>query len=332
VVIENWRVQLQNWANQYAHEFASKPGILGVVIGGSIARGQEWRHSDLELGVLVEEKVESIPYFNVNAGRGVEVIQLTLPQLEAEIKQVDAGDITPIATWPIQLWKCRIVHDPTGILEQFKRRFDAGLFTDKVLEKRIEIQRLKIKKRLEEANQLLAQDKPVSALVEARQAINDVILAVYWAYGELPRSQNRTDSRLRALCQKHSIMPVYTLYRDVFALSDTAYVIENIWPKVRNRVLEITRLWGDSAHEFFVHAVDSEFKWGENSGILTVYRLYIPTIGGASRSLQQYLDDTNWIEQNKDLVDFLGLADIKHEIVSEFIDQIVAKALMVFGK
>jgi hypothetical protein len=251
VITENWRVQLQNWANQYANELANKPGIVGVVIGGSIARGQEWRYSDLEVGVLVEEKDESIPYFNVNTGRGVEIIQLILPQIETQIKQVEAGDITPVAIWPIQLWKCRIMHDPQGVLEQFKKQFDSRLFTNEVLEKRIENLRLNIKDRLAEANRLIAEGKPVSALVEVRHAMNNVILAFHWANGELPRSQNRTDSRLLALCQRHSIIPVYTLYRDVFALSDTTYVIENIWPKVRNKVLEITRLWGDSAHEFF---------------------------------------------------------------------------------
>jgi len=324
VVTENWRVQLQNWANQYAEELADKPGIFGVVIGGSIARGQEWRHSDLEVGVLVEGKDESIPYFNVNAGRGVEIIQLILPQIETQITQVEAGDLTPVAIWPIQLWKCQVVHDPQGILEQFKRQFDSRLFTNEVLEKRIENLRLDIRNRLTEANRRLAEDKPASALVEVRHAMNNVILAFHWANGELPRSQNRTDSRLLALCQRYSIMPVYTLYHDVFALSDATNVIENIWPKVRNSVLEITRLWGDSAHEFFVHAVDSGFQWGENSGILTVYRLYIPTIGGTSHSLQQHLDNQNWTEQNKDLVEFLGLADIKNETVSQFISRIEA--------
>ena len=29
--------------------------------------------------------------------------------------------------------------------------------------------------------------------------MNDMILTFHWGYGELPRSQNRTDSRLRAL-------------------------------------------------------------------------------------------------------------------------------------
>ena len=108
------------------------------------------------------------------------------------------------------------------------------LFTKEVLEKRIEFLRLNIKRRLEEASQLLTQGKSVTALVEVRQAMNDVILAHHWAYGKLPRSQSRTDSRLRTLCQKHSIMPLYILYRDVFALSNTSYVIENIWPKIKS--------------------------------------------------------------------------------------------------
>ena len=89
-------------------------------------------------------------------------------------------------------------------------------------------------------------------------------------------------------------------------------------------VLEITRLWGDSAREFFIHAVDSEFKWGEDAGILTVYRLYIPTIGGVDQSLQHYLDDPDWTARNKDLVEFLGLADIEKESVSQFILRIEA--------
>ena len=321
---ESWRIELHNWANQYAEELAGKSGMLGVVIGGSLARGQEWHHSDLEVGILVREKDETLPYFNVNAGRGVEIIQLVLPQIEAHLKQVEAGDVTPVADWPIQLWQCRIVSDPTGLLEQFKRQFDALLFTKAVIDKRIHTLRLNIKDRLAGANQRLAQDKPVSALVEVRHAMNAMILAFHWAFGELPRSQSRTDSRLLALCQKHSFMPLYALYRDVFALSNTADAIEHIWPQIRSNVLEITRLWGDSAREFFIYAVDSEFKWGEDAGILTVYRLYIPVIGGENQSLQPYLDDPNWTEQNKDLVEFLGLTAVGNENVAEFISRIEA--------
>lgn len=319
---ELWRNQLRTWANQYAHGFINKPGVLGVVIGGSLARGQEWRHSDLELGVLVEEKNKTWAYFNVDAGHGVEVIQLVRPQLEKQICQTEAGDLEPVVCWPIQLWQCRIVHDPHGVLGRFKRQFDSRLFASEVLAKRIKGLHLNIEKALTEARGLLALHQPAAALVKARWAMNDAILALHWACGELPRSQNRTDSRLRLLCQKHSLMPFYCLYRDVFALSEANHVIKTIWPIVKDRVLEITRLWGDSAHDFFVNAVDSEFKWRQNAGILTVYRLYLPIIGGAEHGILKSLDDTVWAEQNRDLMTFLGLARLEEDVVSRLVERI----------
>ena len=36
-----WKIQLRMWADQYACGLINKPGILGVVIGGSLARGQQ---------------------------------------------------------------------------------------------------------------------------------------------------------------------------------------------------------------------------------------------------------------------------------------------------
>jgi predicted nucleotidyltransferase len=182
---DTWRNQLRTWADRHARDFIKKPGILGVVIGGSLARGQEWCHSDLELGILVEDKDAALPYFNVDHGRGVEVI-------------------------------------------------------------------------------------------------------------------------------------FHSLYREVFALSDTNRVIKNTWPLVKTRVLEITRLWGDDTRNFFVHAVDSEFKWRQNAGILTVYRLYLPLIG----SIQGSLDDAEWAEKNRDLLAFLGLADLDNDLVSQLMDRI----------
>ncbi|MCX6971157.1 MAG: hypothetical protein NTV93_13535 [Verrucomicrobia bacterium] len=315
---DTWRNQLRTWADRYARDFIKKPGILGVVIGGSLARGQEWRHSDLELGILVEDKDTALPYFNVDHGRGVEVIQLVRPQLEEQISQAEAGDLSPVNVWPIQLWKCRIIHDPSGVLGRFKRQFDSGLFNKELAEKRLQGARLNIKNILAEARDHLAQNRPAAALDKSRWAMNDAILALHWACGELPRSQNRTDSRLRLLCKKHGHMSFHPLYREVFALSDTNRVIKNTWPLVKTRVLEITRLWGDDTRNFFVHAVDSEFKWRQNAGILTVYRLYLPLIG----SIQGSLDDAEWAEENRDLLAFLGLADLDNDLVSQLMDRI----------
>ncbi|MBE0699507.1 MAG: hypothetical protein IH586_21500, partial [Anaerolineaceae bacterium] len=204
---QTWRSELRAWAQRCAAEFQNRAGVLGVVIGGSLARGQEWRHSDLELGILVEERDPNLPYFNIYEGRGVEAIQLVRRDLEEQVSLAEGGDLSPISSWPIQLWTCRVISDPTGVLGRFKKQFDPGLFDPTVIEKKLGGLRQQIDKALAEARDLLTQNKPLMALVRTRQAMNEAILAVHWAHGELPRSQNRTDSRLRLLCRKHAILP-----------------------------------------------------------------------------------------------------------------------------
>jgi predicted nucleotidyltransferase len=318
-----WRNELRAWANQCAVEFQNRSGVLGVAIGGSLARGQEWHHSDLELGILVEEKDPNIPYFNVIGERGVEAIQLVRRELEEQVNQVDKSDLSPMIKWPIQLWKCRIVYDPSGILGRFQKQFDAGLFTPQVINEKITALREIIQHNLEAARGLLAQNKPVAALAQTRLAMNEAILAVHWAHRELPRSQNRTDSRLRLLCRKYDLLPFYMLYRDVFNLSDTAEVIKTAWPKVKDQVLEITRLWGgDSARDFFIKAVDSNFAWRQNAGILTVYRLYIPILGSPEQGITAKLDDSQWAGKNKDMMRFLGFSNASQHTVETLIDRI----------
>lgn len=323
-MVEAWRNELKAWAGQCAAEFQNRNGVLGIATGGSLARGQEWRHSDLELGILIEEQDPNIPYFNVIRGRGVEAIQLPRRELEAQVALVDKGDLSPIAKWPIQLWKCRLTHDPTGILRRFKQQFDERLFSPQVIDTKITDLRLIIEQNLEAGRSLLSKNKPVTALAQVRVAMNEAILAVHWAHGELPRSQNRTDSRLHNLCRKHDILPFYTLYRDVFNLSDTTNVIKTAWPRVKDQVLEITRLWGgDSARDFFYYAVDGNFEWRQNAGILTVYRLYIPILGSAEQGIISKLDDPGWASKNKDLMRFLGFSNIDPSRVDMLIDRIV---------
>lgn len=67
--------EIERWAIGYLNRLADG-GRHGVLLGGSIARGQQWAHSDLEAGLLVEAADPSIPYFNVDSGRGVEISSL----------------------------------------------------------------------------------------------------------------------------------------------------------------------------------------------------------------------------------------------------------------
>lgn len=318
-----WRTELRAWARNCAVDFQRRDGIVGTAVGGSLARGQEWRHSDLELGVLVEERDPSLPYFNIFQGRGVEAIQLVRRELEEQVSRVEQGDLTPLQNWPIQLWTCRVISDPTGLLGRFKKQFDAHLFSPEVIKNKIAGQQKKIDHLLGEARGLLAENKPVTALVRARLAMNEAILAVHWAHNTLPRSQNRTDSRLHLLCRRQNILPFYALYRDVFSLADTTKAIKTYWPRVKEQALEITRLWGgDSARDFFIFAVDSNFAWRQNAGILTVYRLYIPILGAPEKGIAPKLDDPAWASQNQDMLRFLGLGQADRATVAELIDRI----------
>ena len=320
----SWRSELRSWANECTAEFADREGIQGVLLGGSLARGQEWRHSDLEIGVLVEERDPALPYFNIRAGRGVEVIQLVRRELEMESAQVEAGDLTPLLKWPIQLWKVRLVSDPTGQLARFKLRFDDGLFRPEVLEQRIAGLKADIQKILGEARSLLKENRPAAALVRARYAMNEAILVYHWAHGELPRSQSRTDSRLRLITRRHGGEDFYALYRAVFDLEDANRTIHATMPHIREQVLEISRLWGDTTRDFFDLAVDSRFAWRQNAGILTVYRLYIPIIGGEEHGLITHLDDEGWRKENELLVRFLGLQNANVAAVTRLVDRIAA--------
>lgn len=321
---ENVKFDFQQWAEAIAENFRHRAGVVGVMIGGSIARGQEWEHSDLELGLLVDERLTDLPYFNVIGGRGVEAIQVVRPTITGHLFQIQQGDGSPIAQWPIQLWRGQVVHDPTGVFSQFKDAFDGGLFSDEVVKLKLDLQREKIQDTLQDVGKYLVQERPMAALTRLRYAMNEAILALHWHYGELPRSQNRTDSRLKALCEKYSDPDFYQLYRTVFSLDNAEYAIAKAWPLVRDEVLEITRLWGDSAHDFFEFAVDSNFEWGENAGILTVYRLYIPIIGGEDKNLLSMMDDPKWAQTHQEMLTFLGLHDVSAGKVKDLSNRLSA--------
>ena len=311
--------EIERWALAYLTRL-SDSGRRGVLLGGSIARGQQWAHSDLEAGLLVEARQPELPYFNVDTGRGVEVIQLVSSELTEQVRQVEAGDLDAVAKWPIQLYRARIISDATGLLARFTALFDRRLFSPPVVQLKIRQHFTSSSSYLVRARDLLATNCPRAAVTEVRGAMNEVILALYWSLGELPRSQSRTDSRLRDLTIRHKRPGFYQLYRAVFDLDTTEVAVAGAWPKVRAQVLELTKLWG--ARDFFEHSVDSNFTWGENGGILSVYRLYIPIMGRPDVGIFNQLDRVEWASANSDLLMFLGLSDANPATVEAWAKQV----------
>ena len=312
---------LEQWALGYL-ERLSDNGRCGVLMGGSIARGQHWAHSDLEAGLLVNSFDASVPYFNVDRdfSRGVEIIQLVAPDLSKQVDEVESGNLNAVSTWPIQLYKARIISDPTSLLKRFTTQFDRHLFSPLVTKQKFKRHAHSTAQALERASTLVAASRARAALCEIRFAMNETVLALHWSIGELPRSQNRVDSRLRDLTARHGLSDFYALFRDVFDLENTDEVVARDWPVVKEQILELASPW--NAREFFEIAVDGTFSWGENHSILAAYRLYMPLMGPLMGhpevGIYESIDDPDWTNANPGILRFLGLENTNAEIVSEF--------------
>lgn len=322
-MVDHWKKDMRAWAVQAAEAFAARSGVMGVLIGGSLGRGQEWRHSDLELGLLVDAQSSDLLPLNVFQGRGVEVLQLVRADLETQLIQAENGEIGPVVRWPIQFYDCRVIKDPTGLLGRMKDVFDMRLFEPDVMDLKVTLAQQKVKVTLNQARSLLSEKRPRLALATARVAMNEAIMGLHWARGVLPRSQNRTGSRLRQLCRAHDLMPFYDIYCEVFGLKNKDRAIRVYWPKAKEAALEVIRQWGgEPARDFFNLAVDSEFKWRQNASILTVYRLYLPVLNAPEGSISMLLDDPAWAAQNLPLLNFLGLTRIDADTAARLIERI----------
>ena len=79
------------------------------------------------------------------------------------------------------------------------------------------------------------EGRPFTALASLRAATNHLILAFHWQHHELPRSQNRTESRLRELCERLKHDSISQVARDMGIARTTL----NAWlSKLRSRFEE----------------------------------------------------------------------------------------------
>jgi hypothetical protein len=310
----HWKRQLHQFANTLCTQLRQRPEVMGIVIGGSLARGMEWRHSDVEIGIVVGERVPDVGHFNVVDGRGFEVFQLVLadwiPQLE-----LARADPTVVARWPLQLYHCRIVFDVSGVLRQFKEIFDATLFQPAVVAAEIDLALAQFDSIFESGRRDLLAGYPLTALASLREAFNSLILACYWQHGMLPRSQTRTDALLRAHCRRLGKTDFYRLFQRVYALGESATCARSLIEACRGDMEHAADAWGPGTREFFRYAVDGNFDWGIHRSVLTVHRLCVPMTVRMVKGQERIFDDPAWREEHRALCAFLALTSAETESV-----------------
>jgi hypothetical protein len=302
----HWRTELHRFADDVLRSFVERGDVHGVALGGSLARGLEWKHSDIELAILVERRLDEFGHFAMWDSRGFEIFQF----IEAELREQINGaqrDPTAVLDWPIQMYQCRVIADPSGLLSRFKEAFDRRLFSAEVVSAKVARSLEGFDREFATAQADLAASKPLTALAQLRAAFNHLILAFYWRHEILPRSQNRTEAMLRMHCRRLGKMDFYALFHEVYDLDLTAAQARGLLASCRAEVNDIVSGFGSAAADFFYYAVDGEFRWGQTKGILTVYRLYVPWCLRRFNEQDGVFDDGAWREAHRDLCRFVGL-------------------------
>jgi hypothetical protein len=294
----HWKRQLHLFAAGLCARLRQRPDVAGIAMGGSMARGAEWQHSDVEMAIVVRDRIANLGYFNVVDGRGVELFQFVQAQ----------DDPNVVATWPIQMYQCRIIYDAAGIFGPFKEIFDATLFQPATVKAKRDCELARFDELFEQGRQELRDGFAVSALASLRLAFNSLILAYYWQHGILPRSQNRTEVLLRAHCKRLGHPAFYQLFRDVFGLEESTKRARTLIEACRADIESAVAIWGAEAPAFFRHAVDGNFEWGIARSILTVYRLYVPSCVRSAQGQEHVFDDDSWCDQHAALRTFLGFS------------------------
>jgi hypothetical protein len=303
----HWKRQLHQFAGSVCKRLRQRPDVAGIAIGGSLARGVEWRHSDVEIGIVVRDRIADLGHFNVIDGRGVEVFQFVQAEWQEQLWLAHA-DPSVVAKWPIQMYQCRIIRDAAGIFSSFKEQFDATLFQPAIVAAHRNAELAQFDEWFARGQVELQSGFPVSALVSLRIAFNSLILAYYWHHGILPRSQNRTDALLRAHCRRLGHPDFYHLFRDVYALRVSARRARMLIEPCRADIDAAVAVWGVEAPAFFRYAVDGNFEWGIAGSILTVHRLCVPLYVRTVQGQEHIFDDASWSGHHAALCTFLGLS------------------------
>jgi predicted nucleotidyltransferase len=316
----HWKKSLYRFAHRVADQLAADPNVVGVAFGGSVARGDVWKHSDLEIGIIVRKKVEGLQHFAVREDRGVETFQFVAAELEEQLDEIEAGK-NDVTRFPIQMYRCRVLYDETGLFCRFKRVFDRDLFAPEIvdLKKRGELDRTALW--LGRAEKALAKGHFKTTIALARVAMNNLLLAFYWHHTIQPRSQSRTVYMLKRTCRQIGDMRLYDAFCDLYDLDIGVETARAQLAAAKPDIHRLVLAWGSNAPEFFEKAVDGKLEWGYHKSIVTVHRFCLHLIQCREEDSHVY-DDGDWQRSHGPLTTFLGLDEIDAQRARDGVEKI----------
>ena len=310
-------------ARKIAETFIGEPGVSAVFIGGSIAQGTHWEYSDLELGLLVDEKLEHLPYFNVIDGLGVEIVQIKKPKVEALLgKYQESGDYSDVKSFPIQFYQSEIISDPSGIWAQFKEIYDKHLLSDSITAvfKTKELENAD--KWYDIAKLHIAEAKPKSALAALRLAVNNLMCGIYWHNKIRLRSMHRTVQLLHEQSPLIGGYKLYEVFTDIYGISGTESEMREKILAVKDDVYTICAArWGAAIPQFFGISATRQVEDGKGVNNIIFHYKWCVHICGQELIKAGHCDITDYEREHPRLHEFLGFGSI----TSESLEVLVAR-------
>ena len=111
-----------------------------------------------------------------------------------------------------------------------------------------------------------------TSLAHIRIGINELLLAYYWHYNILPRSQNRTVYLLKKNSKIIGHEKLYEAFVTIFCLDKTSTYMKERLLKAKNDIKKVSEIWGSNAPEFLEKACDGNLEWGYPKSIIYVYK------------------------------------------------------------
>jgi len=145
--------------NKEIEKYRAMSNVIGIGVLGSIAKGDLWECSDLDLVVLLKEADRDFFFeFDDQKGIPVDIMCITTKHVKAQ-------------PYVSSLFGCKVVYDPTNALSAEVEKTNHIHFSDEEVSKRNQNHKDQAERFLEKANYSLEEHDLPSVIEHSRQAV-----------------------------------------------------------------------------------------------------------------------------------------------------------------
>ena len=252
--------------NREINKYRAMSNVIGIGVLGSLAKGDLWECSDLDLVVLLKEAERDF-YFEFDDQKGipVDIMCVTTKHMNAQ-------------PYVSSLFGCKVVYDPTNTLSAEVEKTNNIHFSDEEISKRNQRHKDQAERFLEKANYSLEEHDLPSAIEHSRQAVLHAVLievekshtiishhrriAKYLAAFHILNHQDTSSRFLEALMLNNVDEKVSQAYDKL-----VRQLFENSYPWIHKKLGEnAAPQWADWTKKISLHSV---LNWR----ILPIYRI-----------------------------------------------------------